>query len=118
MFCQVSPRKRNTLKGLVEDCEECALASGQFRVDRYVSSMGSNVTCMSHCLDTALPADSIEFCPSPGLTHIFAVGTYKLEEGKANADDQQLEVPQRRGKCLLFEVDIAKSDNDDAIDCW
>jgi len=45
-------------------------------------------------VDTVLPADSLEFCPSPGFHEIFVCGTYKL-------DDQ---VSTRRGLCLVFKI--------------
>lgn len=56
---------------------------------------------MSHRVDTVLPADSVEFCPSPASADIFAVGTYKLEEENSNG---HFGTPLRRGKCLLYEV--------------
>jgi diphthine methyl ester acylhydrolase len=43
-------------------------------------------------VDTVLPADSLEFCPSSGFHDIFVCGTYKLE-------DQET----RRGQCLVFK---------------
>ena len=45
-------------------------------------------------VDTVLPADSLEFCPSSGFHDIFVCGTYKLEEPSRT----------RRGQCLVFKV--------------
>ena len=45
-------------------------------------------------VDTVLPADSLEFCPSSGFHNIFVCGTYKLEELSGT----------RRGQCLVFKV--------------
>lgn len=30
--------------------------------------------------DTVLSADSVEWCPTPGLQHLLACGTYQLNE--------------------------------------
>ncbi|GJJ09473.1 hypothetical protein Clacol_003696 [Clathrus columnatus] len=68
---------------------------------------------MSYRVDTVLPADTVEFCPYPELTKIFAVGTYKLEEEIIDSDGHQLRTPRRWGRCLLFEVDY-----DDDVDQW
>jgi len=63
------------------------------------------------CVDTVLPADSLEFCPSPGATDIFVVGTYKLEEGflslnhETDESTSRISKPTRLGKCLLFQVE-------------
>ena len=48
----------------------------------------------STMVDTVLPADSLEFCPSPGFHEIFVCGTYKLED----------QVSTRRGLCLVFKI--------------
>jgi hypothetical protein len=45
-------------------------------------------------VDTVLPADSLEFCPSSGFHNIFVCGTYKLEELSRT----------RKGQCLVFKV--------------
>jgi diphthamide biosynthesis protein 7 len=45
-------------------------------------------------VDTVLPADSLEFCPSPGFHDIFVCGTYKLEELSRT----------RGGQCLVFKL--------------
>ncbi|EIN13740.1 WD40 repeat-like protein [Punctularia strigosozonata HHB-11173 SS5] len=60
--------------------------------------------------DTNWPADSAEFCPSPRdeTRHIFAVGTYKLEQTHESA--ASVEPPlqprkqQRHGRCLVYEA--------------
>ncbi|KAI0068187.1 WD-40 repeat-containing protein [Artomyces pyxidatus] len=63
--------------------------------------------------DTVWPADSVEFCPHPDATNIFACGTYMLETpdiGHADDDDAPNPVVSgakgqiRKGKCLIFEV--------------
>ena len=73
--------------------------------------------------DTVLPADSVEFCPHPAATDIFAVGTYKLDDPQvkdgplASPDTPGLSTPNaeeppiptqaaqtRHGKCLFFRV--------------
>lgn len=74
--------------------------------------------------DTGLPADSVEFCPHPAATDIFAVGTYKLDEPpvKSNtstgaesptdltpATEEPPIIPvrtsqKRYGKCLFFRI--------------
>ena len=56
--------------------------------------------------DTIFPADSVEFCPQEGLRDVFAVGTYKLEEGEA---DLPTEHQQRRGQCLIFRMNEDES---------
>lgn len=45
-------------------------------------------------VDTVLPADTLEFCPSSGFHDILVCGTYKLEELSRT----------RRGQCLVFKV--------------
>ncbi|KZV77637.1 WD-40 repeat-containing protein [Peniophora sp. CONT] len=74
--------------------------------------------------DTGLPADSVEFCPHPAATDIFAVGTYKLDDPRAEigapvggAETPEVLTPiteeppipvrtaqTRHGKCLFFRV--------------
>lgn len=53
---------------------------------------------MTIVFDTHYPADSLEFCPTPGFQDVFVCGTYKLL-------DQQEGGPQkRRGQCLLLRL--------------
>ncbi|KAF8168091.1 WD40-repeat-containing domain protein [Crassisporium funariophilum] len=66
--------------------------------------------------DTVFPADSLEFCPTPGLQDIFVCGTYKLDDqapappipddvGSNTETVTSTKVPQtRRGQCLVFRV--------------
>lgn len=60
-------------------------------------------------VDTELPADSVEFCPAPRATHIFVVGTYKLEEFPPVTDGQDVDggtrLARRWGRCLVYETD-------------
>lgn len=56
--------------------------------------------------DTVWPADSAEFCPKEGLTDVFAVGTYKLEEKEEKVNGHQ----QRRGQCILFKMNEDETD--------
>lgn len=62
-------------------------------------------------VDTTLPADSIEFFPSPTWSQIFVCGTYQLEAPPATLNNEPgneaapSSNPQRRwGECLVFEV--------------
>jgi diphthamide biosynthesis protein 7 len=61
--------------------------------------------------DTDWPADSIEFCPTPGLQNVFVCGTYKLDQPEEMADEEgdgEASAPKRqhrRGKCLVFSAD-------------
>lgn len=73
--------------------------------------------------DTEWSADSVEFCPHPDATDIFACGTYQLqqeprpdvEEAYPADDDKAVQDPYpildntdktqtRLGKCLVFET--------------
>lgn len=56
--------------------------------------------------DSVWPADSAEFCPNEGLTDLFAVGTYKLEEKEEKVNGHQ----QRRGQCMLFKMNEDETD--------
>jgi hypothetical protein len=68
--------------------------------------------------DTVLPACSVEFCPTPGLENLFAVGTYKLEDSANPGVSEQaidtstpISAPQkRRGECLLFQMTAEAED--------
>lgn len=72
-------------------------------------------------LDTAWPADSVEFCPHESASDIFVCGTYRLleqppvhapsklvDDGDSDSVDcepttrKQSQV--RRGKCLVLQV--------------
>lgn len=53
-------------------------------------------------IDTVLPADSLEFCPSSGFHDIFVCGTYKLDDSERT----------RRGQCLVFR---ALSDSEEKV---
>lgn len=48
--------------------------------------------------DTDYPADSLEFCPTPGFQDLFVCGTYKL------LDQQEEGFQKRRGQCLVFRM--------------
>jgi diphthamide biosynthesis protein 7 len=48
--------------------------------------------------DTDYPADTLEFCPTPGFQDLFACGTYKL------LDQQEEEIQTRKGQCLVFRM--------------
>ncbi|KAF8587279.1 WD40 repeat-like protein [Ramaria rubella] len=64
-------------------------------------------------IDTVLPGDSVEFCPS--ATDVFVVGTYQLEEASpapqiqpnnSDLDPEPSRARARRwGKCLVFKAD-------------
>lgn len=59
--------------------------------------------------DTGYPADSVEFCPAPGLADILVCGTYKLleiEDAASEADNSEGASSSRRriGKTMLFET--------------
>ncbi|KAI0033176.1 WD-40 repeat-containing protein [Vararia minispora EC-137] len=73
---------------------------------------------MEEPYDTVQPADSVEFCPHPAATAIFACGTYKLEDPDLQLGDKtptlstpEVETPpplpkshqKRTGRCLFFE---------------
>ena len=53
---------------------------------------------MTIVIDTHYPADSLEFCPTPGFQDLFACGTYKL------LDQQEGDTQKRRGQCMLFRL--------------
>ncbi|KAF9455998.1 WD-40 repeat-containing protein [Collybia nuda] len=67
--------------------------------------------------DTVFPADTIEFCPHPDALDIFVCGTYRLDNilhppalGPENSLVQDVDssvLQQRRGQCLLFQLDKA-----------
>lgn len=69
--------------------------------------------------DTVYPADTVEFCPHLDALDIFACGTYKLEHPPSQSSSglgepvitqnvgRSLVPQQRRGQCLLFQVDPA-----------
>jgi diphthamide biosynthesis protein 7 len=54
--------------------------------------------------DTGFPADSLEFCPSPLASDIFACGTYKLDNDTFSPGNERTNLQHRRGQCLLFRV--------------
>ncbi|KAF8807414.1 WD40 repeat-like protein [Phlegmacium glaucopus] len=54
-------------------------------------------------VDTVLPADSLEFCPSSGFHDIFVCGTYKIDD-QISAEQESLLPRTRRGQCLVFKV--------------
>jgi hypothetical protein len=64
-----------------------------------------------------LPACSLEFCPTPGQENVFAVGTYKLEEGNidtantSSSPTSSVSPQKRRGECLLLET----GDHEDGV---
>ena len=74
----------------VQESRCCALQL-QTLLIRYFYQL---IFIMTLMIDTLLPADSLEFCPSPGFHDIFVCGTYKLEELSGT----------RRGQCLVFKV--------------
>ena len=56
--------------------------------------------------DTVYPADSLEFCPTPGFQDLFACGTYKLVDRAEPSNQEEQVVPQtRRGQCLVFKYE-------------
>ena len=60
-------------------------------------------------VDTVLPADSAEFCPTAHATQIFVVGTYQLEDlplpdGQSNDGSVSDRQVRRRGGCLVYEA--------------
>ena len=57
--------------------------------------------------DTVLPADSVEFCTTPGFHDIFVCGTYHLltDQPTTQVDEGCSKAQQkRRGQCLVFRV--------------
>ena len=60
--------------------------------------------------DTILPADSVEFCPTPGFHDIFVCGTYHLLTDQPTTQADVLDggrskaQQKRRGQCLVFRV--------------
>ena len=76
--------------------------------------------------DTEYPADSVEFCTSPGYEKIFVCGTYKLIEPttvQSSADDLNDEIQnaavntpplrKRVGECILLK--LREEDEDHAL---
>ncbi|KAF9526455.1 WD-40 repeat-containing protein [Crepidotus variabilis] len=63
---------------------------------------------MSSLFNTIFPADSLEFCPTPGFQDLFACGTYKLldqdQDQKSSVQKQEKSLQKRRGQCLLFRA--------------
>ncbi|KAF8489573.1 WD40-repeat-containing domain protein [Gautieria morchelliformis] len=65
-------------------------------------------------VDTTLPADAAEFCPSPHALQIFVVGTYQLEDLPVKPDGQPDDTitsarrVSRWGKCLVYETDESR----------
>jgi hypothetical protein len=62
-------------------------------------------------VDTTLPADAAEFCPSPNALQILVVGTYQLEDlpvepgGQPDDPITSGRRVRRWGKCLVYETD-------------
>lgn len=76
--------------------------------------------------DTQYPADSVEFCTSPGYERIFVCGTYKLIKqttAQTSADDFDDEsqnaavntppLRKRVGECILLK--LREEDDDHAL---
>ena len=53
---------------------------------------------MAIFVDTDYPADSLEFCPTPGFEDLFVCGTYDL------LDLPEGRTQKRRGQCLVFQM--------------
>lgn len=78
--------------------------------------------------DTTFPADSVEFCPHPGLQDVFVCGTYKLDqspvENASESEPEPIDPPpepqdaaqksqKRRGQCLVFRFEPTGTRNED-----
>ncbi|TRY81956.1 hypothetical protein DNTS_013401 [Danionella cerebrum] len=52
--------------------------------------------------DTELSADTVEWCPIPQWAHVLACGTYQLQKGDDNTEENST-APSRIGRLYLFD---------------